>query len=95
MTKTKLTLFLALCLAACGKKSDKIGVAECDAYEDKMAACASKIGGVNGEGMTKMRKMMLDAWKKDAENAETRKEMPKTCTQAVDDMKKQFPQCDW
>lgn len=95
MSKPKLCLLLALCLAACGKKTDKIGVAECDAYEDKMAACASKLGGVNGEGLTKMRKMMLDAWKKDAENADTRKEMPKTCAQAIDDMKKQFPQCDW
>ncbi len=93
MTKA---LFLVLCLAACSKHpSDKIGVAECDAYEDKMAACASKIGGVNGEGLTKMRKMMLEAWTKDAESAETRKEMPRTCLQAVEDMKKQFPQCDW
>ena len=95
MTKAKLCLFVVLCLAACSKKSDKIGVAECDAYEDKMAACASKIGGVNGEGLTKMRTMMLEAWKKDAESEETRTYMPKTCTQAVEDMKKQFPQCAW
>jgi uncharacterized protein (DUF885 family) len=94
MTK-KLCLLVVVCLAGCGKHSDKIGVAECDAYEDKMAACASKIGGDNGEGLTKMRKMMLEAWKKDAESEDTRAYMPKTCNQAVADMKKQFPQCDW
>jgi hypothetical protein len=34
---------MALLLGACGGKSDSIGVAECDAYVQKLNQCADKI----------------------------------------------------
>ncbi len=94
MTK-HLILAVAL-LGACGsKKSDSIGVAECDAYETKMAACASKVGGKVGEQLESMRKMMVEPWQKDAKDDSSKKDLPKVCTNAIADMKKQLPQCDW
>lgn len=91
------SLFLVAALAACGKKSggDKIGVDECDAYETKMAACATKVGGNVGDQLTKMRKMMIEPWQKDAKDEASKKDLAKVCTTAIADMKKQLPQCDW
>jgi uncharacterized protein (DUF885 family) len=96
MSELVSSVLIVFALAACGTQaSDKIGVAECDAYEAKMAACASKVGGNVGDQLTKMRKMMLDAWKKDAANESMRAELAKTCSGAISDMKKQLPQCEW
>lgn len=94
--KTACVLALALAAAACGKsKSDSIGVAECDAYFAKMAACADKIGGKNGEQLNSMRKMMFESWQKSAADDDQKKALPHTCTSAIADMKKQLPQCEW
>ena len=89
-------------LAACSKKDgggggggDTLGVPECDAYLDKMAACAKKSDKTTGEQLTKMRDMMAGAWKDSVKDPEQKKEMPKMCTTAIADMKKQFPTCDW
>ncbi len=94
-----LVLSAASVLAACGKKGggdgDKLGVPECDAYLDKMAACATKQGGTTGEQLTKMRNMMAGAWKDSVKDDAQKAEMPKACTTAIADMKKQFPTCDW
>lgn len=105
MTK-KLVLVFALSaasiLAACGKGKDggggggdKLGVPECEAYLDKMSACAAKSDKTTGEQLTKMRDMMAGAWKDSVKDPEQKKEMPKMCTTAIADMKKQFPNCEW
>lgn len=94
-------VFVLSAAAACSKGGgngaggDKLGVAECDAYLDKMAACATKQGGQTGEQLTKMRNMMAGAWKDSVKDAAQKAEMPKACTTAIADMKKQFPTCDW
>jgi hypothetical protein len=94
MTK-HLILAMAL-LGACGsKKSESIGVAECDAYETKMAACAQKVGGKVGDQLESMRKMMIEPWQKNAADDNSKGDLPKVCTNAIADMKKQLPQCDW
>lgn len=93
---TKHLILAMVLLGACGsKKSDSIGVAECDAYEQKMAACAQKVGGKIGDQLESMRKMMLEPWQKDAKDENSKKDLPKVCTNAIADMKKQLPQCDW
>jgi hypothetical protein len=103
--KTK-NIILALALTAsvfagCSKKDggggggDNLGVPECDAYLDKMAACAKKSDKTVGDQLTKMRDMMANAWKDSVKDPEQKKEMPKMCTGAIADMKKQFPTCDW
>ena len=94
MTK-HLILAVALLAACGGKKSDSIGVPECDAYEQKMAACAQKVGGKIGDQLESMRKMMIEPWQKDAKDESSKKDLPKVCTNAIADMKKQVPQCDW
>jgi glutamine synthetase len=81
-------------LVACGKP-DKIGVAECDAYLDKAAACATQVGGATGDSLAKMRAMMADAWKQSAADSAQRDMLPKTCEAAIADAKKQVPQCEW
>ncbi len=89
---------LVLAAIACGKgKGETIGVAECDDYETKMAACADKVGGNIGDSLTKMRKMMIEPWQKQAGQADDqgKKDMAKVCTDAIKDMKKQVPQCEW
>lgn len=91
---------IALALAAgCGKGGGggggKLGVAECDAYLDKMAACAAKKGGKTGEQLTKMRDMMANAWRDSAKNADQKGQLPGVCTSAIEDMKKQVADCDW
>ena len=89
-------LVLVLVLsAACSKGGDKLGVPECDAYLDKMAACAKQTGGTTGEQLTKMRAMMASAWKDSVKDAGQKEQMPATCTSAIADMKKQVPSCDW
>jgi len=88
-------LCLVLAAAACGKKNASIGVPECDAYETKMAACADKVGGTTGEQLNKMRNMMIEPWQKSAADEAQKKDLPSTCTGAINDMKKQVPQCDW
>lgn len=94
-----LLVVLVLSLAACGKKNngggDKLGIAECDAYLQKMETCAKKVGGKTGEQLTKMRGMMADAWRKDAGNKDVRDSMPSVCSSAIEDMKKQVPSCEW
>lgn len=103
----KVALVLAMAgasvLGACSKGGggggggggDKLGVPECEAYLDKMAACAAKSDKTTGEQLTKMRDMMANAWKDSVKDPEQKKEMPKMCTSAIADMKKQFPTCDW
>lgn len=96
MLTKHLVLVLALSTAACSKGGgDKLGVPECDAYLDKMAACAKKTGGTTGEQLTKMRDMMAGAWKDSVKDAAQKEQMPATCTSAIADMKKQVPSCDW
>jgi len=85
---------VVVALVGCGKP-DKIGVAECDAYLEKAAACAAKVGGVTGDSLAKMRAMMADAWKQSAEDSAQRDMLPKTCDAAIADAKKQVPQCEW
>jgi hypothetical protein len=96
-----LAMSTASVLGACSKggggggDGDKLGVPECDAYLDKMAACAKKSDKTTGEQLTKMRDMMAGAWKDSVKDAAQKAEMPKMCTTAIADMKKQFPTCDW
>jgi hypothetical protein len=91
----KLQWLVVVALVACGGKSDKIGVAECDAYLDKAAACASQVGGATGDSLAKMCAMMADAWKQSAADSAQRDMLPKTCDAAIADAKKQVPQCEW
>jgi hypothetical protein len=84
-------LVVLLALGACGKKSARIGIAECDAYQEKMAACAQKIGGSVGQQLDKTSTMMADAWRAETSN----KELPAVCASAITDMQKQLPQCAW
>jgi len=104
MTKNLMFVFAlsASVFAGCSKGGDKgggggdsLGVAECDAYLDKMAACAKKSDKTTGEQLTKMRDMMANAWKDSVKDPEQKKEMPRVCTTAIADMKKQIPTCDW
>lgn len=97
-----LALSLAASVAACKKKDGgggggggETGVPECDDYLAKMDACAKKLGDKGGEGLTKMANMMRGSWKDDVKNEQMKKEMPSTCTKAIQDMKKQMPDCDW
>jgi len=86
---------VALMLSACGSKSDSIGVAECDAYVQKLNQCADKIGGDNGAALKRFSKRMLDDWKGSASKPDEKSMLAKTCSQAIEDSKKQNPQCDW
>lgn len=104
MMMKKVVLVLAMVTAAaCGKGSggggggggDGLGVPECDAYLEKMTACAKKTDANTGKQLEKMRDMMAGSWKTDVKDPELKKEMPKTCTSAIAEMKKQFPNCDW
>ncbi len=105
MMMNKVVLVLAMAgvsvLGACSKSGgsggggDKLGVPECEAYLDKMSACAGKSDKTTGEQLTKMRDMMANAWKDSVKDPEQKKEMPKMCTTAIADMKKQFPNCEW
>ena len=93
-----LTLSTASILAACGKGGgggDKLGVPECDAYLDKMAACATKTGGTTADQLTKMRDMMASSWKESVKDDAQKTQLPATCTSAIADMKKQIPTCEW
>jgi len=91
---TRSAIALALLAGACSKPT-KLGVAECDAYLDKVAACAAKVGGATGQSLTKMRAMMADAWAQSAADSAHSATLPKTCDAALADAKKQVPQCDW
>lgn len=84
-------LLVVLAVVACTRRSERIGVAECDAYETKMAACADKVGGNVGEQLQTMRRMMRSAWQKDARDPE----LPRVCAAALADMERQLPQCVW
>lgn len=106
MMMNKVVLVLAMAsasvLGACSKSGgssggggDKLGVPECEAYLDKMTACAGKSDKATGEQLTKMRDMMANAWKDSVKDPEQKKEMPKMCTTAIADMKKQVPNCEW
>jgi len=103
MKTVVLASLLAASVSACKKKDGggggggggETGVAECDDYLAKMDACAKKLGDKGGEGITKMANMMRGAWKDDVKDAAKKAEMPKTCTSAIKDMKKQMPDCDW
>ena len=101
LTKTMvLAVLLAGSITACGKKKDgggggATGVAECDDYLSKMAACAKKMEGKGGEQLTKMADMMAKSWAEDVKNEEMKKAMPDACKKAVKDMAKQMPDCDW
>jgi hypothetical protein len=86
--------FAVLALGACGK-SDSIGVAECDAYIQKLNKCADKVGGNQGESLKRFSKMMLDSWKDSSTKPEQKDMLAKTCAQAIEDSKKQNPQCEW
>jgi len=71
MMMNKVVLVLAMAgvsvLGACSKSGgsggggDKLGVPECEAYLDKMSACAGKSDKTTGEQKKKMRKMMATA----------------------------------
>jgi len=86
--------FATLVVGACGK-SDSIGVAECDAYVQKLEKCADKIGGNEGESLKRFSKMMLESWKGSAGKPEEKDMLAKTCAQAIEDSKKKNPQCEW
>ena len=90
-------LSFALALAAgCGKKGgSKVGVAECDAYLDKIAACADKVGGQTGASLKRTHKMFGDVWRDNAKDASMKDQLPQTCAAAIADAKKQFTQCAW
>jgi hypothetical protein len=101
-TKTMvLAVLLAASVTACKKKDGagsgggETGVAECDDYLAKMDACAKKMGDKGGEGVSKMAKMMRDSWKDDVKDAQKKSLMPEVCKDAVKDMKKSLPDCDW
>lgn len=85
------SLVLVLALGACTKQPAKIGVAECDAYVSKMAACAHQIGGDIGEQLLKLREAMRKTWQADA----GRPELADVCAAATADMEAQLPQCTW
>jgi hypothetical protein len=101
MTKLKILftsafISLSLFVAACGSGGAKLGIAECDDYLTKMDKCADKVGGATGDQIRKMRDMISKAWQEhDMKDESSKKELPKTCTSAIADMKKQVPQCDW
>jgi hypothetical protein len=84
-----------LLLGACGGKSDSIGVAECDAYVQKLNQCADKIGGDKGESLKRFSKRMVEAWKDSASKPAEKDMLAKTCSEAITDSKKSTPQCDW
>jgi hypothetical protein len=84
-------LALVLAVAACSKKSARIGVAACDAYDDKMAACAQKVGGSVGRQLESVRETMRAAWRAEIRNPD----LPQACVAATSDMQKQLPQCAW
>jgi hypothetical protein len=90
-----LVAVVVLSLVGCGGKSDSIGVAECDAYIQKLNQCAGKIGGVEGESLKRFSKMMLDSWKDSGSKPSEKDMLQKTCSQAIEDSKKKNPQCDW
>jgi hypothetical protein len=98
MTKliTAITIALSLSTAACGKKGgDGVGVPECDHYLDKLHACARKVGGQIGASLDRTHEMFADIWRDNAKDDAMKSELPKTCTQATEDAKKQFGQCAW
>ncbi len=84
-----------LLLGGCGGKSDGIGVAECDAYVQKLSQCADKIGGINGDALRRFSKRMVADWKDSASKPDEKAMLAKTCSEAIADSKKQNPQCDW
>ena len=85
------SLVLVLALVACTKHPDAIGVADCDAYQSKMAACAEQVGGNVGEQLDKLRWMMRKSWQHDI----GRPDLPGECRAAIADMQRQLPQCAW
>lgn len=89
------TMVAGLALAACGKGSGGVGVAECDAYLTQVRACASKKGGDVGGQLDKMADMMQKAWAADVDNPSAKPYMAETCTSAINDMKTKVPDCDW
>jgi hypothetical protein len=95
---TKLATFVVIVsLAACGRAGggSGIGIAECDQYLAKLAACAKKVGGQTGESLERSGKMFADVWKDNAKDDAMKAELPKTCTDATAAAKKQFAQCEW
>ncbi len=91
-----LVCVLSLSSIACGGGGGgKLGIAECDDYLAKMDKCADKVGGATAEQLHKMKDMMSKAWAEEAKDENMKKEMPKTCTDAIADAKKQVPACDW
>jgi hypothetical protein len=84
-------LALVLAVAACSKKSARIGVAECDAYQERMTECAAKLGGAVGKQLETVRETMLKAWTAERNNPG----LARACSDATGDMQKQLPQCAW
>jgi hypothetical protein len=88
-------LFTASAAIGCKGKSSGVGVAECDQYLEKVAACGKKIGGQTGESLERSTKMFADAWRDNAKDDSMKDQLPKTCSDATAAAKKQFPQCEW
>lgn len=82
-------------LAACCGKSDSIGVAECDAYVQRLNQCADKVGGPSGDALRRFSKRMVTDWKDSAGKPEQKEMLAKTCSEAIADAKKANPMCDW
>ncbi len=99
MTKliSMLTLALVLSTAACSKKGGgaNVGVAECDEFLTKLAACGDKIGGNIGDSLQRTVKQFGPIWADNAKDDSMKADLPKSCTSAQNDAKKTYPQCAW
>lgn len=76
---------------------EKVGVAECDEYLDKLEACIT--GGTVPEASRSMIKSSLDTnrkqWKDLAANPQTKPSLTTACKTALDTAKKSYTYCKW
>lgn len=81
-------------LAGCGG-GKKVGIEACDQFIAKEKACGDKLGGAQGDGLSKQADMLLDAWVKDKDNKDAAPYLEDSCKEALSDATKNLPQCDW
>lgn len=92
---TKAWMFALLVAMGCGGSKSggaAIGIPECDDYVAKATACATKLGS-KGDMLKKQTDSIADAWRKDAADSSLKGEMAKTCTQAIEAVKKAYSDC--